>query len=340
MTVELDDEVTDIESDEPVPAGRPAGWWARAGAFAIDVLAPVGAVAAVLLVVGAALSWPPVWVGVLLAAASLVIVALTRWLLPNLTGWSIGRSLFGIAVTDAGAADAPGLGRLALRDLAHIVDTVPFALGWFWPLLDVRGRTFADMLLRTEVCEVDGAIPDRRRLATAVIAASAALAVVAAALGYALVYRNQQSLEQARAQIADEGPTLVEEMLSYTAKSAQDDFAHAQTLVTDGYRPELIKQQEAVKKAGLVDNDYWVSNSAVLSSSRDRATMLLMLQGQRGVAPNQRFVTASLRVDYEKSGEAWKVANLTVLTAPKPPPAPAPPEPAKPPAPKPGKAGR
>ena len=59
----------------------------------------------------------------------------------------------------------------------------------------------------------------------------------------------------------------------------------------------------------MVDNDYWVSNSAVLSSTLDRATMLLLLQGQRGVPPTQRFVTASLRVDYEKVGDAWKVAN-------------------------------
>jgi hypothetical protein len=52
--------------------------------------------------------------------------------------------------------------------------------------------------------------------------------------------------------------------------------------------------------------------------------MLLMLQGQRGAPPKQRFVTASLRVDYEKVGDAWKVADLTVLRAPKPSPAPAP----------------
>jgi Mce-associated membrane protein len=126
-------------------------------------------------------------------------------------------------------------------------------------------------------------------------------------------------------------------MLSYTAKTAQDDFAHAQTLVTDHYRPELAAQQEAVKKAGLVDNDYWVSNSAVVSSTTDQATMLLLLQGQRGVAPKQRFVSASLRVDYEKLGGDWKVANLTVLSAPKPPAAaPAPAETPKPGQPKPG----
>ena len=44
----------------------------------------------------------------------------------------------------------------------------------------------------------------------------------------------------------------------------EEDFATDRTLVTEGYRPELIKQQEAVRKAGPVDNEYWVSNSAVL----------------------------------------------------------------------------
>jgi Mce-associated membrane protein len=164
-----------------------------------------------------------------------------------------------------------------------------------------------------------------------VIAAAAALSVLAAGLGYAVVYRHQQSSEKARAQIAEDGPQIVADILSYTAKTAKDDFAHAQTLVTDAYRPELTQQQEAVQKTGLVDNDYWVSNSAVLSSTQDRAAMLLLLQGQRGVPPSQRFVTASLRVEYEKNRDQWQVSNLTVLTAPKPPA----PEPAKPAPPKP-----
>jgi Mce-associated membrane protein len=273
-----------------------------------------------------------------LAAAAVLAIAVNRWLLPVLTGWSLGRAVFGIAVQDRDGGEAPGSGRLALRDLAHVLDTVPMGLGWLWPLLDARGRTFADMLVRTEVREVVGPRPDRRKAATIAIAVAAALAVLLAGLGYATVYHHQQSLARVRAQIADEGPNIVTDMLSYTVKTAQDDFARAQTLVTDGYRPELVQQQEAVKKNGLVDNDYWVSNSSVLSSSADQATMLLLLQGQRGAAPKQRFVTASLRVEYQKVGDAWKVSNLTVLSAPKPAaPAPAPesPAPKDAPAPKP-----
>lgn len=342
MTVELDEVTETSADDEPQDVRRAAGWWARAGAFGIDVLCPL-AVAVVALLIGWSASsgwlW---WVCVVLAVVLILAIAVNRWLMPATTGWSLGRAVFGIAVQDRDGGDAPGPGRLALRDLAHILDTVSLGLGWLWPLLDSRGRTFADMVVRTEVREVYGPRPDRRKAATFAIAGAGALAVLLAGLGYATVYHHQQSLATARAQIAEEGPNIVTDMLSYTVKTAQDDFARAQTLVTDGYRPELIQQQEAVKKNGLVDNDYWVSNSSVLSSSTDQAAMLLLLQGQRGVPPKQRFITASLRVDYQKVGDAWKVSNLTVLSAPKQPaPAPAPnetPAPKDSPAPKPAPA--
>ena len=342
MTVALDD-ATDTAADEPTDAGHVAGWWERAGAFGIDVLCPLAVVATALLIGWSAPRGGWLWWGALPAAAAVATaIAVNRILLPAHTGWSLGRSIFGIAVHDRDHGATPGAGRLALRDLAHVVDTVPLALGWLWPLLDPRGRTFADMLARTEVRRVHGAIPDRRRVATIGIGAAAALSVLAAGSGFWAVYHHQQSLAKARAQIADEGPKLVSDMLSYTAKTASDDFAHAQSVVTDDYRPQLIQQQEAVRKTGLVDNDYWVSNSAVLSASQDRAAMLMLLQGQRGAPPKQRFVTASLRVDFEKTGAQWKVSNLTVLAPPRPAPAPPPAQPdsPKPAAPKPDTGGR
>jgi Mce-associated membrane protein len=222
---------------------------------------------------------------------------------------------------------------------------VPLFLGWLWPLIDDRGRTFADLLARTKVIRVDGQRPDLRRQAARVAALAAVLAVLGAALGYLGVYRPQQAVAAARDQIADEGPKIVVDMLSYTKKNVDEDFSRAQSLVTDGYRPEVSKQQAAVREAGPVDNDYWVSNSAVLSSSADRASMLMLLQGQRGAGSQQRFISASVRVDFERLAEAWKVSNLTVLAPPKPSPppqgkpAPKPGSPSgKPAAPKPGPA--
>lgn len=335
---------------------RPAAWSARAGAFGIDVLFGLGALATVLFVGWSA---PPRgwlwWVCIVVAAAIVMAIAVNRLVLPVGTGWSLGRSVFGIRVVrrDGGPV---GPWRLLARDVAHLLDTVPLCLGWLWPLIDRRGRTFADLLTGTEVRRVVGPRPDRREAAAAVIAGAAAVAVLAGALGYFVVYRPQVAAGRAEEYLAVEGPKIVADMLSYTAANADGDFAKAQTLVTDAYRPELVKQQDAVRKAGLVDNDYWSSNSAVVSATGDHAIMVLLMQGQRGSAPKQRFITASVRASFEKSSSGqWQVSDLTVLappkpvvtppaSAPKPAPAPAPgpaPKPAPaPPAPKPSGGGR
>ena len=71
-------------------------------------------------------------------------------------------------------------------------------------------------------------------------------------------------------------------MLTYDAKSLKDDFARARSLTSDKYRPELVKQQESVQKGHPVVNEYWVTDSTVLSAAPDRATMLLFMQGHRG----------------------------------------------------------
>lgn len=319
MTVALDaDDLDGVELDVPgAPEGPPAGWWARAAAFGIDVLFAQGAVLSLLLVGWAA---PPGglvrWLCFVPAAALVVAIGVNRLVLPALTGRSLGRAIMGITVVTA--EGRPGPWRLLARDLAHLLDTVPLFLGWLWPLIDERGRTFADILARTEARRFGGPLPDARRPVAALAAVAAVLAVAAATLGYVGVYRPERATAAAGEQIAAEGPRLVVEMLSYTKKTVDEDFANAQRLVTEGYRPELIAQQKAVREAGPVDNDYWVSNSAVLSATTDRAAMLILLQGQRGPAPQQRFITASVRVDFEKSAGAWKIAALTVLAPPKP----------------------
>lgn len=334
MTVALDDVLSGIaESPDTTdtPDVRVAGWWARAGAFCIDVLFGLAAALSLLLIGWSAPRGGWVWwVCLVLAAVVVVAIGVNRLLAPVITGWTLGRSVFGIRVVDRDGR-RPDPWRLLGRDVAHLVDTLPLFLGWLWPLIDDRGRTFADLLARTEVTRVDGPRPDLRRPAGAVAVAAAVLAVVGAGLGYLGVYLPQQAVAAAREQIAGEGPKIVVDMLSYTKKNVDEDFSRTQSLVTDGYRPEVSKQQAAVREAGPVDNDYWVSNSAVLSASADRASMLMLLQGQRGAAPQQRFISASVRVDFEKIGEAWKVSNLAVLAPPKP----SPPPQAKP-APKPG----
>ena len=323
MTVATEGAVggSDIEAISLVdePAAPKARWGARAGAFGIDVLVGFGLLVTLMLVAWAAplrgWLW---WVTVSAGAVVFLAMAVNRWVLPLLKGWTLGRSVFGIAVVARGGG-AVGPWRLLLRDIAHLLDTAPLFIGWLWPLWDSRGRTFADLITRTEVRPVDGERPDRRRLAGAVLASVAVLALAGAGLGYLTIYRHEQAVAQTRQQIAAQGPTIVENTLSYDVAEIDADFARAQSLVTEGYRPQLIAQQDAVRKAGPVDNDYWVTNSAVLSNTQDRAAMLLLMQGQRGAAPKQRLITATVEVDFEKSAHGqWQISNLSVLAKPNP----------------------
>jgi Mce-associated membrane protein len=80
-----------------------------------------------------------------------------------------------------------------------------------------------------------------------------------------------------------------------------------------------VKQQQTVEKGHPVVNEYWFTDSAVLSAMRDKATMLVFLQGHRGEGNEQRFITATVRVAFVKaSDERWLVDDLTVLTKPRP----------------------
>ena len=157
-----------------------------------------------------------------------------------------------------------------------------------------------------------------RRLAAKVLAAAVVVCAAAVALNYLVVYRHERAVDQTRQQIADQGPRIVEQMLSYGKDTLNDDFARAQSLATDSYRSQLVAQQQAVQKAGATSNEYWAVSSAVLSASPDQAAMLLAMQGQRGTDPKDlRFITATVRADFEKSREGeWRVANLTVLKKP------------------------
>lgn len=319
MTAVLDD-TTSTAGTEVAPVEPVASWPARAGAFALDVLPGVAVVTTLALsALAAPLRGWTWWVYTVAAAVTVVAMAVNRWLLPATTGWSLGRSVCGIRVVRARDGADAGLWQLVARDLAHLFDTAALCVGWLWPLWDRRHRTFADLLLRTEVRPVT--LPDRdtRRRAGAVLVAAAVGCAAAAGLGYVSVYRQDRAVDQARAQIAEQGPRIVEQMLSFSPDTVKDDFARAQSLVTDDYRPQLTAQQEAVQKSGVSTNEYWAVSSAVLAVGKDTASMLLAMQGQRGVdVKDLKFITATVRVDFQRSGDGqWRIQHLTVLKKPR-----------------------
>jgi len=308
-------------AEDSAPERPTASWLARAGAFSIDMLLGDAVIVTMALLTLSAPQRGWLWWTFTGAAVLVVVlVAVNRLLLPTITGWSLGRALFGIAVRKRDGSPV-GLARLVGRDLAHLVDTAALFIGWLWPLWDRRRRTFADLLLRTEVLKVDPPQRDMRRPVAVTLIAATLLCAAGAGLSYLVVYRHDRANDAARAQIASEGPRIVEQMLSYDVDTLQQDFSHAQSLTTDAYRPHLIAQQQAVQRAGATKNEYWAVSSAVLSTPQETAdhmSMLLAMQGQRGTDPKDlKFITATVRVDFDRSRDGqWRVANLTVLKKP------------------------
>ncbi|BBY81000.1 RDD family protein [Mycolicibacterium pulveris] len=317
MTPDTDSDTTTTAEAAPQTL---ASWPARAGAFAIDVLVGSAVLATLALVAWTAplrgWLW---WVFTVAAALVVLVMAVNRLVLPAIRGFSLGRALFGVEVVRRSGGRA-GVWRLLARDLAHLLDTAALSVGWLWPLWDRRRRTFADLLLGTEARESRSGPRDVRRFTAGVLIAAALLCVLAVTLSYVVVYRHDRAIENARAQIIEQGPRIVEQMLSYQRESLQQDFSHAQSLTTDEYRKQLIEQQQAVQDAGVTSNEYWAVSSAVVPNppvTPTSASMLLAMQGQRGNDPNNlKFITATVRVDFEKTGGQWRVADLTVLKKP------------------------
>ncbi len=318
MTVVVED--TETTATQVSSENALAPWHIRACAFAVDVLPAIAVATTMALVsftVPARGAWW--WVCICVFGLAVLLMLVNRLLLPTTIGWSLGRALCGIAVVhDDGAA--VGAWGLLLRDLAHLLDAVS-VVGWLWPLWDSRRRTFADMLVSTEVrCSDSGRPrPDIRRWTAIALLTATGLCLAGALVSYAVVYSRDRATDQSRAQIAAQGPKIVAQMLTYDPKSLHDDFARAQSLSTDNYRGQLKAQQNIVQKGNPVVNEYWSMDSSIESASPDRATMLLFLQGRRGAAPEERYITATVRVKFAKDGSGhWRVDDLTVLTKPKP----------------------
>lgn len=299
-----------------------APWHLRAGAFAIDVLPAIAVVATMLLTFFTVpLHGPWWWVCLSIAGVVFLLMLVNRLLLPAVTGWSLGRAWCGVAVVRRDGS-APGAWTLLLRDLAHLLDTASLLVGWLWPLWDSRRRTFADMLVRTEVQRVehDTRPRDIGRWTALVVLIATAMCLGGAGVSYAVVYAQERATDRTRAQIAVEGPRMVTQMLTYDPKSLSDDFARALSLATDRYRPQLAHEQDVVRKGQPVINEYWSTDAAIQSAGPDRAQMLVFLHGRRGDGAEQRYITAGVRVVFVKGADhRWRIDDLVVLSKPKPP---------------------
>jgi uncharacterized RDD family membrane protein YckC len=155
-----------------VPAfafGGFAPWVARVGAYLIDSFA--GSIAGfpmwigyLLLITGATTTTDPhgvdhvhlhqVGVSVaLVLIGSLTSLAFSIWnlyLRQGRTGASVGKSVLGLRLVNEDLQPI-GAWRAFLRNLLHVVDSLPCGFGYLWPIWDSRKQTFADKIMGTVV---------------------------------------------------------------------------------------------------------------------------------------------------------------------------------------------
>lgn len=297
----------------------PADWSSRLGAISLDILpgaAVVGTAVLTALAMPNRSAWW--WVSVGAGAAAVAWTAANRLILPVLLGHSVGRSAFGIRITERNG-DQVGPWLLLIRELLHLLDSIS-VLGWLWPLWDPRRGTFADIAARTQARRATDEFTDRRprRIGAVVVGSAAILCGALSAVSFFVVGQYDRAVDNARSELTIDGPRMVEQLLSYQPDTIEADFDRARALTSEGYRGELSAQQQAVRAASPMRNQYWVVKSSILDATVHDATMLMFLEGERGTQPNLRYITASVRANFVRVGDnAWRVDRLAVVTSPR-----------------------
>ncbi|WP_406635506.1 RDD family protein [Amycolatopsis sp. WGS_07] len=133
-----------------------ASWGQRAGAYLID-LAPLlaGLLAALLLTMVSGIAGTIVYALTILGNVAWTVV--NRWINGGNTGQSLGKRVVGIKLVSEATGEPIGAGTAFVRDLAHALDSLAFALGFLWPLWDDKAQTFSDKILNTVVVPVPSA---------------------------------------------------------------------------------------------------------------------------------------------------------------------------------------
>jgi uncharacterized RDD family membrane protein YckC len=133
-----------------------ADYGQRVAAFLIDVGIPSGLLAAAL--IAALITGDGLVIVVVHGLSTVVAVLFTVWncgWCQGRSGQSIGKRMLGTRLVGAATGRPVGVGRALGRHVAHVLDGVPLALGYLWPLWDERRQTFADKVCGTLVVQAD-----------------------------------------------------------------------------------------------------------------------------------------------------------------------------------------
>jgi uncharacterized RDD family membrane protein YckC len=141
---------------QPVPTPDYASWLQRVGAYLVDGVV-TALPALVLLFIGVAVGGT---VGAVLALAGYAAgIAVFFWntvFRQGRTGQSIGKEQVGIRLIRERDGKPVGPGLSFVRQLAHVLDSVFFDIGFLWPLWDAKRQTFADKVCATVVVRSRG----------------------------------------------------------------------------------------------------------------------------------------------------------------------------------------
>lgn len=95
------------------------------------------------------------WVGgaiMVVAYISLLVFTIwNQWVRQGRRGATIGKACLHLTVVDDRQGRPIGVLLTFVRSIAHLLDGIPFYLGYLWPLVDGRRQTFADKVMGTVV---------------------------------------------------------------------------------------------------------------------------------------------------------------------------------------------
>jgi uncharacterized RDD family membrane protein YckC len=75
-------------------------------------------------------------------------------------GSSIGKSVLKFKVVSENTGEPIGFGMSVLRQISHVVDAVPFYLGYLFPLWTAKRQTLADKIMATVCLPLEQTAPD------------------------------------------------------------------------------------------------------------------------------------------------------------------------------------
>ena len=90
----------------------------------------------------------------LVALGALLVLAFSIWNIvfqQGRTGYTIGKGVMGIKLVKEETGQPVGAGLSFVRQIAHVLDSVPCNLGYLWPLWDAKRQTFSDKVMGTIV---------------------------------------------------------------------------------------------------------------------------------------------------------------------------------------------